>query len=220
MPKEVILKTLNIALACLVVSCNTIAAANNYKAEADAFCELYNPSNWKHLPKEASGQEIFGVIWDGYNKVIKSEKFKTATTGFEKSDIQAYYQSVPGRIERLISEKWHCRYFDDFYLPSQRVTSLKIEGLQDLRIDPNRPENLVIGINQAGEVFLNNAALAASTEKIITLAVKNEVGKATMKDFQFIIYADKGAPLEVFTLLINTLYKLGISDIKLIDTKS
>lgn len=215
MNKSMLLSGLIVAL----FSISMMAGANQQSVEeaASKYCEIYNPSSWVDVSKPAETYETYNYIVTKQKQTVTNIEFGLAVENADSSGFSEFYYSARKNIEVLLGETWDCDHFDQFYMPSQTIVSLSLGGITKDRIDPNNPDTIVISINHQGDVLVGNAALASTSYDTITAAVESRIDNKELEDIKFVLYADSGADGSLVPKVLNSLTRLGVKSVSLID---
>lgn len=208
--------------SCLLVALFAISmmsGANQESVEeaATQYCEIYNPSSWEGVSKSSEVYEIYNYIVTKQQQAVTNSEFGLAIENADSSVFSEFYYSARKNIEALLGETWDCDHFDQFYMPSQTIVSLSLGGITKDRIDPNNPDTIVISINHQGDVLVGNAALASTSYDTITAAVESRIDNKELEDIKFVLYADSGADGSLVPKVLNSLTRLGVKSVSLID---
>lgn len=205
-----------IALFAVAVS----ACADNDKAFQQAtqqYCELYNPSTWGELAQSGDTYSIYNAIASRQEKEITNEKLKQIIASAETNDFTEYYQSVHSGISKALGSEWQCEYFQQFYMPSQKVVSLSLNGVQTKRINPNDENTIVITVVQSGQILLGSAPLAVSDPKTLTAAIQSRMDGKPIGSMEFVLYFDENSKGDLAPVILGTLSAMGVEQVSLID---
>lgn len=208
-------KSLFIALS--VFSMSACADSQSVEQAAASYCEVYNPETWVGVTKSSDLNEIYNHIVAAQKQTVTNRAFDAAVTRADSSNFTNFYHSARNNIEALLGDRWSCEYFDQFYLPSQTVVSVFLEGVSKTRIDPNSPETVVISISHQGDVLIGNAALKSASHDSISTAIKSRIGGQGIEEIKFVLYADSGSDGSLMTKVLNSLTQLGVKRVSLID---
>ena len=100
--------------AAVVAGCGS--EQETYKQEAQAFCEVHNPENWKAFAKTGSQAELEKELKRRIGKVVKSKAFNDILVQLDQVEfVRELYPAAQAKISALIGEKWVCPYYQAFY---------------------------------------------------------------------------------------------------------
>ncbi len=207
----------NLIIALSVFSMSACADSQSVEQAAAQYCEVYNPETWVGVSKSSDLYEIYNHIVTAQKETVTNKAFDAAVTNADSSNFTKFYHSARNNVETLLGDRWDCEYFDQFYLPSQTVVSVSLEGISKTRIDPNSPDTVVISISLQGDVLIGNAALKSATHDSIAAAVKSHIAGEKVEGFKFVLYADSGSDGSLMTKVLNSLTQMGVKRVSLID---
>lgn len=92
----------------LLVGCENKDAAADYRAEADALCEVFNPDKWKDILKDMTPVEIQTKLADGIQAALKSDKMKEILQTAPKIPAEVRYKYVIESIGELTGQSFSC----------------------------------------------------------------------------------------------------------------
>ena len=195
-------------LLMIITACTN--AVTSIEDNANNFCESYNPKHRSHLPKNASLQDAFSVIWKVQEQFNLSEEFKEAIDGSKSSGFDDYYDSVKINISQLLGSKWECQHFDAFYNPKINAINFTLHGMS--KIELNNPNNILIEFGSSGEVFINGSELKTSSKKIIEAAIQDKSKNLDPEKLSFIIHGYDKVSVFVFKDVMEVFEKLKIKN--------
>jgi hypothetical protein len=124
-----------------------LACASNqeiYINEAQAFCEIHNPEQWKDRVNY-SAQENFDYLSERIRSVVKSEGFLQIFDKLSQQGYADFYRAIQPQISRLVGEEWQCEHAKSFYAlqwvrqgetsGSEKVTIIAITGKGTVEIN-------------------------------------------------------------------------------------
>jgi biopolymer transport protein ExbD len=200
---------------CLsVFSCG--AHGTSFENAATQYCNLYAPSSWEALGKEAELQTIYSFIVRESRKIDNAQLIKALDNANTK-DFATFSVSVRENIEAQLGDKWQCDLFDNFFYPRQKVVSLSISEITEKRIDPNSPNVMVIMLLASGEVVVNDAPLENSSAETIKEAIGMLLRDMNRASMEIYVYCDQGSDGGRVSALLALLNDLGINHVGLID---
>ncbi|MCI0505106.1 MAG: hypothetical protein L0Z73_03250, partial [Gammaproteobacteria bacterium] len=80
--------------ACLLIPLSACADIETHKKEAAAFCEIYNPQNWKEYPKNTSLEEFNAELAKRISAIVVTEEFRSIFIKFNAERHPDFYNSV------------------------------------------------------------------------------------------------------------------------------
>ena len=93
-----------LGLTFSVAGCATQAApANPLLADAEAFCEVYQPKHWRDQDPELGLFELETLAQQQLREVLRTEQFKDLII------------TAKSEIERLIGTEWNCPAYQQFF---------------------------------------------------------------------------------------------------------
>lgn len=182
-----------------------------------SYCELYNPATWAALGEDASTQEVYGYILSKTDSSVENDKLKVAIQNADNTDFTAYFYSINASIEELTGKPWQCQYFEDFYLPKQKIVSLTLNEISQKRINPNADNVITIMLAHDGALLINNAALKSATPDALTTALKLRINQRVISSLKFVVYFDAGADANRAAEIFSALQAAGIKQVELIN---
>lgn len=192
------------------------AHGTSFDNAATQYCDLYTPSSWEALGKEADLQTIYSFIVRESRKIDNAQFIKVLDDANTK-DFATFSASVRENIEAQLGSKWQCDFFDNFFYPKQKVVSLSIGDIAEKRIDPNSPNVMVIMLLATGEVVVNNAPLENSSAETIKEAIGMLLGNMNRASTEVYLYFEQGADGGRVSKLVALLSGIGINHVGLID---
>lgn len=201
---------------CILLS-QAACSGQALEGSLKSYCELYNPVTWSVLGEDASTQEIYGYILSKMDSSVESDKLKVAIKNADNTDFTAYFYSVNAAIENLTGESWECQYFENFYLPKQRVVSLILGGVSEKRINPNADDVITVILANNGELLINNSVIKTTTPDAFIRALQSRIDQRDISSLEFVIYFDAGADANRVARIFGTLATAGIKNVELIN---
>lgn len=113
-------KNLFITLAItlfLLTACEKKEPVVDYKSEAHAFCEVFNPDNWKDTPADAQPAEIQQMLADRLAAAVHSEKMKDIVKTIPTISMNLRYKYVVESVSALTGETFSCPGMEDYFNP-------------------------------------------------------------------------------------------------------
>lgn len=115
-------KTKNISIVVIIVllalmGCEKKEPAVDYKAEASAFCEVFNPEKWKDLPADTQPAQIQQMLADRLTAAVKSEKMKDIVKTIPTIPTNLRYKYVEESVSALTGEAFDCPGMKDYFNP-------------------------------------------------------------------------------------------------------
>lgn len=195
------------------------ATPNQFEADAKTLCGLYNPGNWKNLPEDTSGYDIYQNILGGIEKKIISKEVKGITTGYKGTDFNSYYGHVLAEMERLLNKPWGCEHFENFYRPKVEVTSIQINSITKEFVDPYSDENIIISISSDNNILINNAQLKNTSSQLLKKALLAVSKGKDLKEQNVYVHLEEQASKSVILDVIKSLNELGVDRLGLVSGK-
>lgn len=213
------IKNSKLLLIILLIS-NSVACASD-KSElikaSDLFCSFYDPKGWGDLTESGDTYSIYNLIAMRQEQEIKNIDFKAVLSAADTSDFDTYFISVKDGIEKAIGKTWKCKYFDQFYMPTQTVMSLTLNDVKTKRIDPNSDQTIVIAIAFSGDILIGNAPLKSVTQEIIIAALQSKIKQREINKLNFVLYFDEGANGSLLPRVLRSLRSVGVEKVDMID---
>lgn len=85
-----------------------------YKHEADAFCKLHHPDQWKSRAGY-SALENFDYLAERIRGTIKSGAFLDIFERLSKQGYVGFYEVIQPEISKLVGQDWRCEDAKAFY---------------------------------------------------------------------------------------------------------
>lgn len=106
-----------LGLTFSVAGCATQKApANPLLADAEAFCEVYQPQHWRDQDPELGLFELETLAQQQLREVLRTEQFKDLIiTLDEVNHYRELYPTAKSEIERLIGTEWNCPAYQQFF---------------------------------------------------------------------------------------------------------
>ena len=87
----------------------------DYKAEAHAFCEVFNPDKWKDTPADAQPAEIQQMLSDRLAVAVHSEKMKDIVKTIPTIPMNLRYKYVMENVSAVTGETFSCPSMIDYF---------------------------------------------------------------------------------------------------------
>ncbi|MDN3637367.1 hypothetical protein QWY82_00975 [Simiduia curdlanivorans] len=203
---------------CLVslVAASTACASDKEEliAASAQYCAFYDSKTWGDSDDT---YEIYNLIATKQQNEISNAEFKDLMATTDISSFASFYASVREKIERATGKPWDCDDFDHFYMPSQKLISISLNGLNQRRVDPNAENVIVISVSHAGDILIAGAPLSTTDLNDITKGVQARIAGRDIDSLDFVIYFDEGSRGEMIPLIFTALTNLDVQNISLID---
>lgn len=206
-----------ILLLILIATSGGACADAELQKSVEEFCELYNPESWSGLGESASTQEIYSHILKAQQEVVRNQELKQAIASADTTDFASYYYSVKQNVESLLGKSWECTYFDQFYLPQQKVIQLTLGEATKKRINPQDKNTLVVMLTSDGTVLINNAPLQSAEASVVEAALRSRLQGTDVAKVHVVAYFDAGADGSRVAGLLKALAATGIKEVDLVD---
>jgi hypothetical protein len=194
----------------LVVGCSS--KTETYKKEAEAFCNVHNPENWRDYKNTGSYFEFQDELVKRISKVVVSEEFRNIFKKLSEDDSRPdAYSFYKTEIEKLTGEEWNCPYAKDFYSvewKSEHITP----GQPTSAASDGETEELVIRLEQNGDYIINSEKVAAQDSEKIDQLLKEFLNKNPKVK---IITAD-GVSKEQLLEAMDKLSHLGVTHVSIV----
>ena len=99
----------------LLVACTKKESVADYKSEAKALCEVFNPEKWENMPKDLTPVQIQQKLADGIEAAVHSEKMKEVVQTIPKIPAELRYKYVVESITTLTGEPYSCPGLKDYF---------------------------------------------------------------------------------------------------------
>jgi hypothetical protein len=93
------------------------APAVDYKSEANALCEAFNPDYWKDIPADTPPAELQDMLAKKIEAAVNSEKMKEVVATIPKMPAKLRYKYVVESITDLTGEPFSCPGMEDYFNP-------------------------------------------------------------------------------------------------------
>lgn len=188
----------------------------SFEDAASAYCDLYNPARWED-EKTTDVYSIYHSIVCRQASAVANAQLMAIVEAADSSDFVSYHKSISEGISNVLGAKWQCDHFDQFYVPSQTLVKLSLEGFETKRIDPNAANTILITVLNDKNILLGSTPLASSERKTIFAAIKSRLDGKPADDFQFVLYFDEGSSGVLLPDVLSALVELGVKNASLID---
>ncbi len=213
-------RILSVVSVSLLLSCTWVnAKPNQFEADAEMLCSLYDPARWKDLQEGATGYEIYLNILAGIEQKIISEEVKQITTGYKGADINSYYDHVFAEMHKLLNKPWKCEHFDNFYRPKVEVVAVQIDSVAKEFIDPYAEENIIISISNDGYIFINNAQLKNTSPQLLKKAILSVSKGKDLQQQRVFLDPEEQSPNSLLVEVIKSLKEMGIGKMGIVGEK-
>ena len=202
-------------LTILMMPVASVYAAESLEQSANQYCELYNPAAWEKGISEESIQSIYSYIIQHQEVIDFPSSMKAVINSADNSSFGTYFYSIHNGMNNLLGKSWECKYFDDFYLPEQKIIPLSLGNVSQKRIDPNASNTIVIMLASDGTLLINNAPLRSAAK--FKQALTSTIHKHSLDDLTFVLYLDSGADGGKVAGLFSQMISVGIKDVQLIE---
>ena len=208
---------INKAMILIILLSQFACAEQSLEQSTKLYCEFYNPENWIGVNQDTEIQEIFGQIILKQEKMILREDVKSVLSQANTSNFSEYYNTVKKGLSSLLDKPWECPFFEDFYLPKQKIISISLEKNTSKRIDPLSPDVITVMLTENGSVLINNAELTSSDAETIKKALLSLADENNFSDKSVIVYFDSGSDGGRVAGIFSILLEIGIAQIDLIN---
>lgn len=99
----------------LITGCEKKEAVADYKTEAKALCEVFNPQKWENMPKDLTPIEIQQIFSDGIQSAVHSEKMKEIVHTIPKIPAELRYKYIVESISALTGEPYSCPGLEEYF---------------------------------------------------------------------------------------------------------
>ena len=178
------------------------------KKEANAFCEIHNPDNWKKFAKTGSPAELEKELNKRIDKTIKTKAFKDIIAELNQVEfMRELYPTAQLKISDLIGEKWDCPFYQEFY-------SVRFErypappSATDISND-----TIVLGIDANGNYTVNSMELMDNKPETLKDAIKTVAATSPPK---VVIKTEENTPKESLDSALHVLYEMGVKKFTII----
>ncbi|MBX2849705.1 MAG: hypothetical protein KTR16_15385 [Acidiferrobacterales bacterium] len=190
---------------------------NDFQIASQHYCELYNPNTWGELANSGDTYSIYNEIVTRQEKQITNKKLKAIISKADNTGFGRYYQDIQTNISNVLGSEWQCQYFEQFYMPTQKVISLTLNGILDRRIDPSDRNTVIITLVKSGQIIVGNAPLVGTDIKTISAAIQSRVGTKPIDSIDFVLYFDEDGKGDLTPKILSSLTGLGVKRVSLID---
>ena len=112
--KKYIAITLILLLATLS-GCAKKESVADYKSEAKALCEVFNPEKWENMPKDLTPVQIQQKLADGIEAAVHSDKMKEVIQTIPKIPAELRYKYIVESVSALTGEPYSCPGLEDYF---------------------------------------------------------------------------------------------------------
>lgn len=115
--KSLVTFGLTLGLTFSVAGCATQQAPENpLLADAQAFCDVYHPDNWRGEDPELGLFELESMAQQRLRETMRTDEFKELiTTLDEVNHYRELYPTAKSEIERLTGTEWKCPSYQQFF---------------------------------------------------------------------------------------------------------
>jgi len=109
-----------VILTLLLVACDKKELKESvvdYRSEAKALCEVFNPEKWENIPKNLTPVQIQQKITVGIEAAVHSGKMKEVIQTIPKIPAEIRYQYLAESIGALTGEPYSCPGLEDYLNP-------------------------------------------------------------------------------------------------------
>jgi hypothetical protein len=172
------------------------------KKEANAFCEIHNPENWKEFAKTGSPAELEKELNKRIDKAIKTKALKDVIAELNQVEfMRELYPTAQKKISNLIGENWDCPFYQEFY-------SVRFER------HPAPPsaiyisnDTIVVGIDANGNYTVNSMELMDNKPETLKDAIKTVAATSPPK---VVVKTEENTPKESLDSALHVLYEMGV----------
>lgn len=200
-------------LLILLIAMNA-CSEDSFNDSLKQYCELYSPDSINSVGENADLQTVFGSILERQAD-ISNKKLQSILKTADNSSYSRFHASVKSKVEEEAGVAWECKYFDQFFFPTQKVISLTLGSVEDKVIDPHGDKIVTIMVTHSGEVLFNSSPLIDLSK--LQSAIESRVANDPIDTFDFVLYFDQGSNGEQISDTLILLKRLGVSKIELID---
>ena len=106
-----------VVLTLFLVGCDKKDTVADYKSEAKALCEVFNPKKWETMPKDLTPVEIHKIFSDGIQAAVHTEKMEEVVSTIPKIPAELRYKYVAENISALTGEPYSCPGLEEYLKP-------------------------------------------------------------------------------------------------------
>ena len=199
-------------VSLLIIGCSS--KTDTFKQEAQAFCELHAPENWRDYKNTGLYSDFQDELVKRISKVVVSEEFRNIFKELSESPYSPdlnVYDFYKVRISKLIEQEWDCPNAKVFY-PVEWRREPSTPGQANLDGVDNDNAKLVIRLEQNGDYIINSETVAArNTEKIDRL-----LRELTNKKPKVMVITADGVSKEQLLEAMQKLGQLGVVNLSIV----
>ena len=173
-----------------------------YKEEAQQFCEVHNPSEWKAHVKKTGETNVKEELDRRVNSVVITEEFKKIVDELNKVEfMRELYSTAQAEISKLIQDKWECVYYREFY-------TVRFERSQgDMAAQPSEEGLITIVIDADGNITISSMELMDNQLETLRQGIETI---ATESPPKIVIKTRENTPKSTLNGVTGLLYKMGV----------
>jgi biopolymer transport protein ExbD len=195
----------------LLLTTGCAPQSNIHTQEAAAFCEIYNPQNWKDFPENASLEEFNDELAKRISAIVVTEEFRKIFKLFNDERHPNFYHSVKQQISELVGQEWDCLYFRNFYIKPRKEIQISIDGISEVA-PLEKGKEVVVSIDSDGKLYVDSNPLVNSNANTLVKAIQIT---ATTDKPKIVVRVDSGAPHQAFITVIDAANQLGINKLSI-----
>jgi len=104
-----------IVTGLLFSACSKQTSTKDYKLEAAAVCEVFNPNNWVDLPYDTQLSDIEVLLKKRLNDAIKTDEMREIMETLPKVKPGLRYQYYKKSVSELVAESHECPAIESYY---------------------------------------------------------------------------------------------------------
>jgi hypothetical protein len=187
-----------ILLFWLAISSAHAADKEVYKQEAKAFCEVYDPANWKDVPNEMN--TVYDELAKRIRKIVVTDEFRNVFQQLADQGYTDFYAAIKPEISKLIGEDWECENAEKFHT----ITWVKKDSLSEQTANTI---DIEITISTEGQLYVNSKLLDSTDVEAIKNAITAQAG---VKQPKITIVTQPNTTQETVTLIMDAARQLGV----------
>lgn len=98
-----------------LTACGKEESLANYKAEAAALCEVFDPDNWKNMSPDLQPEEIQQMLAEEILAAISTQKMREVVNGVPNISASLRYKYLVDSISALTGETFSCPGLQEYF---------------------------------------------------------------------------------------------------------
>ena len=201
----------------LLITFGCAPKTNIHSQEATAFCEVFNPENWRDFQQNTSYEDFQIELTNRIAKVVVTPEFRNIFKELSETPYSPdlnVYNFYKVRIGKLIGHDWNCPNAEKFYsVEWKRVDSTTSESdTSQANSIAHENAEIVMSISNNGDLIVNSKKLKDSSIGTLKDALSLS---SSSEPPSILILKEHNVDDKKLISLMDSLSKLGITKLRM-----